>query len=357
MKVYCGIFVSILFLLCACQNSKRPSFSKVHSSSTVTAGWGNQVGGGAYQVSAEEYKDNFESRYGLLHLKSENVPFTGRVLMVDIGESGEFVSSDESWVDGRKDGKCSKWFSNGVKMYERNYSRGKWHGTVTRWWPNGQKMYVRAYSYGVRHGKEATWRSDGTPITLPKGVISNAQIKSSSNQDWDANIDTSSEQSQVEDSDLPSNLELVDSLPSGDPGFSEINDNSNDAGFGSLGDSDDGLDTLPEMETDEDSNSLSLDPSPLPPLTVGTPQSELPQTNGEETLLDLPSKDMPVENDLPPLPPVSDTESGLPPFPVEDSSEGLPPLPGGNPSEELPPLPGNTDDSGFDDLPPLPPLP
>ena len=70
-------------------------------------------------------------------------------------------------------------------------------------------MYVRAYSYGVRHGKEATWRSDGTPITLPKGVISNAQIKSSSNQDSDANIDTSSEQTQVEDSDLPSNLELV----------------------------------------------------------------------------------------------------------------------------------------------------
>ena len=65
-----------------------------------------------------------------------------------------------------KDGLSSRWFSNGVKMYERNYKEGRWHGPVTRWWPNGQKMYVRAYTNGSRHGKEATWRSDGTPIKL-----------------------------------------------------------------------------------------------------------------------------------------------------------------------------------------------
>ena len=35
--------------------------------------------------------------------------------MVDIGESGEFVSSDESWVDGRKDGKCPNGFRTALK--------------------------------------------------------------------------------------------------------------------------------------------------------------------------------------------------------------------------------------------------
>ena len=107
------------------------------------------------------------SRYGLLYLKSSNDPFSGRILTVDIGESGEYVSSDESWKEGRKHGKSSKWFSNGIKMYERNYREGRWHGSVTRWWPNGQKMYVRAYTNGVRHGSEASWRSDGSPLSLP----------------------------------------------------------------------------------------------------------------------------------------------------------------------------------------------
>ena len=62
--------------------------------------------------------------------------------------------ADEGWRNGKKDGPSTRWFSNGVKMYERNYTEGKWNGTVTRWWPNGQKMYVRAYSDGVRHGEE-----------------------------------------------------------------------------------------------------------------------------------------------------------------------------------------------------------
>ena len=59
----------------------------------------------AYQVSVNEYDNNFASRYGLLYLKASNDPFTGRILIVDNGDSGEFVSSDESWKEGRKHGK------------------------------------------------------------------------------------------------------------------------------------------------------------------------------------------------------------------------------------------------------------
>ena len=347
MKVYCGIIVSIVFLLCACQNSKRQSFSNVHSSTTVTAGWENQVGGGAYQVSAEEYKDNFESRYGLLHLKSENVPFTGRILMVDIGESGEYVSSDESWVDGRKDGKSSKWFSNGVKMYERNYKRGKWHGTVTRWWPNGQKMYVRAYSYGARHGKEATWRSDGTPITLPEGGISRTQPKTSSNADWSSSVDTSPAETESENFDqLSSNTDDLGSFPSENPILPGLGENSNEDGLGSLDDNNDDLGSLPEIQEAElEPSTLSLEPSALPELTEETSLNELPQLSNDESLPPLPSEDAPLESDLPPLLPSAD--------PVSE----FPSLPGGDTAEELPPLPDSVDGTGFDDLPPLPPLP
>ena len=77
----------------------------------------------AFQVSASEYDNNFISRYGLLYLKASNDPFTGRIITVDAGDSGEFVFSDESWEAGGSMARVLKWFSNGIKMYERNYKR------------------------------------------------------------------------------------------------------------------------------------------------------------------------------------------------------------------------------------------
>ena len=62
------------------------------------------VSGDAYQVTIEEYGNYFESRYGLLYQKLNDMPFTGRILIIEKGDSGEFVASDESWTEGRKDG-------------------------------------------------------------------------------------------------------------------------------------------------------------------------------------------------------------------------------------------------------------
>ena len=56
------------------------------------------------RVTVDEYGDYFESRYGLLYQKFNDKPFTGRILTIDKGESGEYVSSDESWTEGKKDG-------------------------------------------------------------------------------------------------------------------------------------------------------------------------------------------------------------------------------------------------------------
>ena len=125
----------------------------------------------AYQVSADEYDEFFTTRYGLTLSKVLRQSFSGRIITAENGPEGKFVVADEGWRNGKKDGPSTRWFSNGVKMYERNYTDGKWNGTVTRWWPNGQKMYVRAYSDGVRHGEEATWRSDGTPIKSASNLV------------------------------------------------------------------------------------------------------------------------------------------------------------------------------------------
>ena len=177
--------LAFLLLFASCQNSYQQNVPAVSNQSPVI-GVSNDV----FQVTVQEYENYFESRYGLLYQKFNDRPFSGRILTIDQGAGGDYISSDESWAKGKKDGLSARWFSNGMKMYERNYSEGRWHGTVTRWWPNGQKMYVRAYTNGTRHGKEATWRSDGSPINtavqpvLPrKGNMSDIQ-ESATSMDW-----------------------------------------------------------------------------------------------------------------------------------------------------------------------------
>ena len=252
--------VALLFST-ACQNQYRqPTASPGGHPSEII-----DISGGAYQVTAKEYDQFFETRYGLLFQKFSDSPFTGRVLTIDKGVSGDYVASDESWSKGRKHGVSSRWFSNGVKMYERNYDEGKWHGTVTRWWPNGQKMYVRAYNDGVKSGKDATWRSDGTPV------------------------------------DSPSRGDAVVSEPS------------------SVGDSVDS--TNPSDETPPAINPIDEPSSPAVPELPSFPPTEPASSGG------LPPLPGDPDPGLPPLP--GDSDPGLPPLPGTEgtSPDELPPLP------------------------------
>ena len=301
MKVtlpYTFSLVALLFLT-ACQNKYRQT--EVPSSGPPVDAV--NVSGDAYQVTAQEYDQLFETRYGLLFQKFSDSPFTGRVVTAEKSADGvEYVSSDESWSKGRKHGVSTRWFSNGVKMYERNYNDGKWHGTVTRWWPNGQKMYVRAYSDGLKRGKEATWRSDGTPIDLASG---------------------SAEEASSDEPETPREVTPpLDSFPSSDAPSDEP----------------------PSVPGTEDSPAFpAAEPSPvdLPSFPVedepGLPP--VPAPSGGD--------------DLPGLPPLDSGSGDLPPLPGGDDFPDLPPLDSG--SGDLPPLPGA--ESEEEDLPPLPSFP
>lgn len=362
-QISCALLV--LFLFSSCENRYRRGSSDSHSSSSVDSKFVGKTSDDAYQVSKSEYDDNFVSRYGLLYLKASQDPFTGRILTVDVGESGEFVSSDESWKEGKKHGKSSKWFSNGIKMYERNYNEGRWHGAVTRWWPNGQKMYVRAYSNGVRHGKEATWRSDGTALSLPadgtpkviesefstgeiEHSLPNVNIEDPSPVSEPSVISDDIQLDPVEPAFEPTPTDDFQSVPvpsAQEDGFSDL------PSFPPLEEeapSSDGDLAFPEMPAESD-DDLALPGLDAPALPADEPLPALP-IETESDLPDLPGLDEPApSNDdaLPPLPglPGDGDSGGLPPLPgLEDDAGGLPPLPGGN-------------DEGFGDLPPLPPLP
>ena len=361
------LWFSIL-LISSCQNQyRRPAPTQNAPQSTKSPSVGI-TRSNSYQVAKSEYDANFESRYGLLYLASSEQPFSGRVLTIDTGENGEYVQSDEQWREGRKHGVSAKWFSNGVKMFERNYKEGKWHGTVTRWWPNGQKMYVRGYTNGVRHGKEVTWRSDGTPLQVSSSKIpENVNIIAPSPQETDKtemdrlpSIDLpgleeepSSEPIMVAEPDpeilLPpiENPSESSSLGIGEPaGFPPLDQSSNE---------------LPEMSEPVFPEIEAVEPDPLNDLVPETaeltdePSANEPMEDDFSGLPELPSPD-PAEGALPPLPEDPDPvfEEPAESSSVEPSLE-LPLLPGMEDGGGLPPLPDS--DDGFGDLPPLPPLP
>ncbi|SVD37627.1 uncharacterized protein METZ01_LOCUS390481, partial [marine metagenome] len=84
------------------------------------------------QVRANEYNTYFERRYGLLFKTFANEPFTGRVITFENENARDYVATDESYKNGKRNGQSIRWFSTGQQMYERNYREGKWHGLVTR---------------------------------------------------------------------------------------------------------------------------------------------------------------------------------------------------------------------------------
>jgi hypothetical protein len=365
------LLIPLLILVClaSCENRYRRGNVSSGPDASVDAKFSGQTSDDAYQVSQQEYDDNFVSRYGLLYLKSSNDPFTGRILTVDIGESGEYVSSDESWKEGRKHGKSSKWFSNGIKMYERNYREGRWHGSVTRWWPNGQKMYVRAYTNGVRHGSEASWRSDGSPLSLPADGAAPAMdndlepasaesIDSLSNVDLSEPVETPSLSDQTEESQ-PVLQEPFDApLPAIPEPETEPVPETEDDGFSDLPSFPPMEEEVPSLEPDETVPELPSSDKSLPifpndpemPVEAAPALPELP-SEGADSLPELPGLDSDVPNS-------GDADLPLPGLPVELESDGggLPPLPGMEDEGGLPPLPGG-DEGGLGDLPPLPPLP
>ena len=356
--------VAVLFFFVSCQNSYRQATPSNPTGQGIVG-----VSDDAYQVTAEEYGNFFESRYGLLFQKFNDRPFTGRILTIEKGDSGDYVSADESWTEGKKDGVSSRWFSNGVKMYERNYSEGRWHGTVTRWWPNGQKMYVRAYTNGTRHGNEATWRSDGSPIQLSKKpFISTRPLKSAEAPE------TQNEPSDIvspsEPNVFPASTPVLTEKPQFNPAVNETPEP---------------FPSLPAVDPKETTESFPVIPqSPAPsedfPALPDMPDSNPPSIPSDDNFPPLPSVEPVQSDDLPSIPETGD--SGFPALPGSNESpseslpvfppseEGLPALPGVDSVEndlpafpdtapsggDLPPLPG-LPDAGEDDLPSLPSLP
>ena len=59
------------------------------------------------------------------------------------------------------DGIITKYFADGTKMSEENYSNGKRNGICPRWHYTGEKLHEESYTNGKRNGMFKEWHANG----------------------------------------------------------------------------------------------------------------------------------------------------------------------------------------------------
>jgi antitoxin component YwqK of YwqJK toxin-antitoxin module len=69
--------------------------------------------------------------------------------------------SEENYKDGKRDGKWTHWYEDGLKLQEGNYKDGKRDGMWTTWYENGLKWTVENYKDAMKDGKSTEWFANG----------------------------------------------------------------------------------------------------------------------------------------------------------------------------------------------------
>ena len=98
-------------------------------------------------------KTTFALNDTVVYLKHDMKPING-VLYCDNGDIGIYVN-------GKIDGLCREWYTNGQLMYEHNYKDGKEDGLGRMWYDNGQLLYEYNYKDGRDDGLHRLWHKDG----------------------------------------------------------------------------------------------------------------------------------------------------------------------------------------------------
>ena len=122
-----------------------------------------------------------ETEEGMVFVKGEKEPFTGRlvvrytdgtmesVLNIVAGQNhGTFErwhtdgqkAEKATWVNGLREGMARGWFASGKKRFEYPFRADKFHGTVKQWNADGSRT-VEVYENGLREGVTRGWFASG----------------------------------------------------------------------------------------------------------------------------------------------------------------------------------------------------
>ena len=84
--------------------------------------------------------------------------YSGKVFKNRMGGKTEF---EGSYKDGKREGKWTEWYKNGLKEKEVTYKDGKIDGLLTSWYEDGQKRLEATYKDGKLNGKWISWYENG----------------------------------------------------------------------------------------------------------------------------------------------------------------------------------------------------
>jgi antitoxin component YwqK of YwqJK toxin-antitoxin module len=102
--------------------------------------------------------DQLVQKSGLRYEVGSETPYTGTVR--DHYPNGQPIQED-SFVDGKAQGRQTKWYENGSKRSEKLLVDGKLDGLATVWYANGRKFTEWHYADGKLDGRSVEYRSDG----------------------------------------------------------------------------------------------------------------------------------------------------------------------------------------------------
>lgn len=74
---------------------------------------------------------------------------------------GGVLATEETFVDGVRDGPFAHFFPGGPKEREGTYQNGAWSGLVTTFWESGQTRYATTYRGGMANGPHQAWDEFG----------------------------------------------------------------------------------------------------------------------------------------------------------------------------------------------------
>ena len=108
------------------------------------------------------YKD-IEARNGLMYLKGEKKPYTGKCYTTY--ENGK-LGMGGSYVNGKMDGDWIWWYENGQKKRYTQYKNGVKQGKSIYWYKNGIKKSEIIYDNN-RNIRQISYNKNGENIANP----------------------------------------------------------------------------------------------------------------------------------------------------------------------------------------------
>jgi antitoxin component YwqK of YwqJK toxin-antitoxin module len=94
--------------------------------------------------------DKLEDRDGVMYLKGESNPYTGKC---ETNNSNKIKILETDYKNGKANGKETVWDGKGNKYSETSFIEGKFNGIYRQWFDNGQLEIEKMYLNDKMNGK------------------------------------------------------------------------------------------------------------------------------------------------------------------------------------------------------------